>query len=160
MFENIEKYGGSKKKIYLGGASAGGYLAALVGLDKKYLAAHGIDANDIDGLVPLTPQMITHFTVRKERGMSCQQPMVDEMAPLYHSRKDAPPMLVITGDRNLELWGRYEENAYFVWMMRGAAHSDIELYDLQGHDHGKKVSPGLPLMLRYVKKRSGPHKNP
>ena len=92
--------------------------------------------------------------------MSYQQPVVDEMAPLYHARKDAPPILVITGDRNLELWGRYEENAYFVRMMRVAEHPDIELYELQGHDHGEMVSPGLRLMLRYVKKRSGPHKNP
>lgn len=155
VFDNIEKYGGSKKKIYLSGASAGGYLAALVALDKKYLAAHGIDANDIAGLVPLTPQMITHFTVRKERGLSYQQPVVDEMAPLYHVRKDAPPVLVITGDRNLELWGRYEENAYFVRMMKVAEHPDIELYELQGHDHLEMASPGLHLVLRYVKKRGG-----
>jgi hypothetical protein len=34
------------------------------------------------------------------------------MAPLYHVRKDAPPLLLITGDRDLELLGRYQENAY------------------------------------------------
>ena len=155
VFDNIEKYGGSKKKIYLSGASAGGYLSAMVGLDKKYLAAHGIDANDVAGLIPLTPQTITHFTIRRERGLSNLQPVVDEMAPLYHVRKDAPPMLLITGDRELELWGRYEENAYFVRMMKVVGHPRIELYELQGHNHGEMTPPGNRLLLRYVKKDSG-----
>jgi hypothetical protein len=30
-----------------------------------------------------------------------------DMAPLFHVRPDAPPMLFITGDRNLEMLGRY-----------------------------------------------------
>lgn len=155
VFDNIEKYGGSKKKIYLSGASAGGYLSSMVGLDKKYLAAHGIDADDVAGLIPLTPQTITHFTIRRERGLSNLQPVVDEMAPLYHVRKDAPPMLLITGDRELELWGRYEENAYFVRMMKVVGHPRIQLYELQGHNHGEMTPPGNRLLLRYVKKDSG-----
>lgn len=155
VFANIAKYGGSPDKIYLSGASAGGYLAAMVGLDKKYLAAHGIDADKLAGLVPLTGQMVTHFTVRQERGGSNLQPVVDEMAPLYHVRKDAPPVLVITGDRELELWGRYEENAYFVRMMKVVGHPDITLYELQGHDHGETTPTGNRLLLRHVKTKSG-----
>ena len=155
VFANIARYGGSPDKIYLSGASAGGYLAAMVGLDKKYLAAHGIDADKLAGLVPLTGQMVTHFTVRQERGGSNLQPVIDEMAPLYHVRKDAPPILVITGDRELELWGRYEENAYFVRMMRVVGHPDITLYELQGHDHGETTPTGNRLLLRHVKTKCG-----
>ena len=155
VFANIAKYGGSPDKIYLSGASAGGYLAAMVGLDKKYLAAHGIDADKLAGLVPLTGQMVTHFTVRQERGGSNLQPVVDEMAPLYHVRKDAPPVLVITGDRELELLGRYEENAYFVRMMKVVGHPDITLYELQGHNHGETTPTGNRLLLRHVKTKSG-----
>lgn len=150
-FQNIAKYGGSPDKIYLSGASAGGYLAALIGLDKKYLAKHGIDANKLAGVVPLTGQMITHFAIRQERGGSDLQPVVDDMAPLYHVRKDAPPFLVITGDRELELLGRYEENAYFVRMMKLAGHTDITLYELQGHNHGETTPTGNRLLLRFVK---------
>ena len=155
VFANIAKYGGSPDKIYLSGASAGGYLAAMVGLDKKYLGAHGIDADKLAGIVPLTGQMVTHFTIRQERGGSNLQPVVDEMAPLFHVRKDAPPVLVITGDRELELWGRYEENAYFVRMMKVVGHPDVTLYELQGHDHGETTPTGNRLLLRYVKTKSG-----
>jgi acetyl esterase/lipase len=155
VHKNIRRYGGSPEKIFLSGASAGGYLAAMVGLDKHYLKAHGIDANRLKGLVPLTGQMITHFTIRKERGGSNLQPVIDEMAPLYHIRKDAPPTLVITGDREMELWGRYEENAYFVRMMKVIGHPDIQLFELQGHDHGELTPPANRLLLRHVKQRTG-----
>jgi len=155
VMKNIRRFGGSPEKIFLSGASAGGYLAAMVGLDKHYLKTHGLDANRLKGLVPLTGQMITHFTIRKERGGSNLQPVIDEMAPLYHIRKDAPPTLVITGDRELELWGRYEENAYFVRMMKVIGHPDIQLYELQGHDHGELTPPANRLLLRHVKQRTG-----
>ncbi len=155
VFKNIRSYGGNPDKIFLSGASAGGYLASMVALDKKYLNTHGIDANRLAGLVPLTGQMVTHFTIRQERGGSKLQPVIDDMAPLYHIRKDAPQILVITGDRELELWGRYEENAYFVRMMKVIGHPDIKLYELQGHDHGETTPTGNRLLLRYVKTRTG-----
>jgi len=155
VYKNIRRYGGNPEKIFLSGASAGGYLATMVTLDKKYLQSHGLDANRLMGLVPITGQMVTHFTIRRERGGSNLQPVIDEMAPLYHIRKDAPPMLVITGDRELELWGRYEENAYFVRMMKVVGHKDIQLLELQGHDHGEATPPANRLLLRYVKQRTG-----
>lgn len=84
-----------------------------MGLDRRWLAANYIDADLIAGLVPYSGHSITHMTVRAERGIGDKQPIVDELAPLFHVRKDAPPMLLITGDRDLELLGRYEETAYF-----------------------------------------------
>lgn len=154
VFQNIEKYGGSPDRIFVTGHSAGGYLAMMLGLDKKYLAAHGIDADRIAGLMPLSGQAITHFTVRKERGMSEKQPLIDEMAPLYHVRADAPPMLLITGDRELELLGRYEENAYLWRMLKLAGHKDVELHELKGLDHGGMVAPSFDLLIPFVSTRT------
>ena len=149
-FHNIERYGGSAKRIYVSGHSAGGYLAAMVGLDRRWLAAHQIDANSIAGLIPCSGQAITHFTIRAERGIGDKQPVVDDLAPLYHVRKDAPPLLLITGDRELELLGRYEENSYLWRMMKVVGHQHTELHELKGCDHGTMVEPGLPLLLRFV----------
>jgi acetyl esterase/lipase len=149
-FHNIERYGGSTKRIFVSGHSAGGYLAAMVGLDKRWLAVHQINANSIAGLVPCSGQAITHFTIRAERGIGDKQPVVDDLAPLYHVRKDAPPLLLITGDRELELLGRYEENAYLWRMMKLVGHPQTELHELKGCDHGKMVEPGLPLLLQFV----------
>ena len=112
-FANVEKYGGSKKKVFVSGHSAGGYLTSMIGLDKKWLKAHDVDADQIAGLVPFSGQAVTHFTIRAERNIPDTRPVIDELAPLYHVRKDSPPLLIISGDRNKELRGRYEETAYF-----------------------------------------------
>lgn len=151
VFENIEKYGGDPDKIFISGHSAGGYLASMVGLDKSWLEKYGIDANDIAGLIPFSGHTITHFTIRNERGIPGHQPLIDEFAPLYHVRADAPPLLLITGDRELELLGRYEENAYMMRMMCVAGHKDTRIMELDGYDHGME-QPAYPLLVKEVKR--------
>lgn len=152
VFKNIQKYGGDPKKIVVSGHSAGGYLACMIGLDKHYLAAYGIDANSIEKLVPFSGQMITHFVTRKERGIRETQPVVDEFAPLFHVRADAPPLYLITGDRELEMLGRYEENAYMNRMMKISGHKTTTLYELDGFDHGGMAEPAFDLLLKILKK--------
>ncbi len=151
VFKNIGKYGGDPKKIVVAGHSAGGYLTAMIGLDKHYLASYGIDANSIFKLVPFSGQMITHFVVRKEKGMPNTQPLIDEFAPLFHVRADAPPLYLITGDRELEMLGRYEENAYMARMMKVSGHKQTRLYELDGFDHGGMAEPAFDLLLKILK---------
>lgn len=159
-FKNIGKYGGDTKLIFVSGHSAGGYLGMMVGLDKKYLNRYGIDANSIAGLIPFSGQAITHFTIRKEKGIKEIQPTIDEYAPLYHVRSDAAPLILITGDKEMELLGRYEENAYLSRMMKLAGHKRTKLYELEGFDHGGMAEPAFPLLLKEVSdfiKEISPH---
>ena len=148
-FRNIARYGGDPKRIFVTGHSAGGYLTSMIGLDKRWLAECGIDADQIAGLIPLSGHTITHMTVREERGIPQKQPVVDEFAPLYHVRPDAPPVLLITGDREMEMLGRYEENAYFMRMLKVNGHEDVTLYELQGYGHGM-FDPAVAPMLRWM----------
>lgn len=150
VYKNIESYGGRSDLIFVSGHSAGGYLTAMIGLDKKYLAAHDIDADQIAGLIPFSGNVINHLTVRAEQGIPITQPTIDAMAPLYHVRPDAPPILLITGDREKELVGRYEENAYFWRMMQVVGHPDTRIFELDGYGHGM-VEPATPLLLDMVK---------
>ena len=149
-FKNIARYGGATNRIFLSGHSAGGYLAAMLTLDKRWLAKHGIDANLIAGVIPFSGQAITHFTVRKERGIDSKQPIIDDLAPLYHVRSNAPPILLITGDREMELLGRYEENAYLWRMLKETGHPDVRLHELQGYNHGQMAEPAYPLLLKFI----------
>lgn len=158
VFNHIESFGGDSSLIFLSGHSAGGYLVSMVGLDKKWLSQYNIDANRIAGLIPFSGHTITHFTVREERGIDGKQPVIDELAPLYHVRKDAPPVLLITGDRELELLGRYEENAYMMRMMKVAGHKDTRLYELDGYGHGM-TEPAFPLLLKEVERIMDKKKN-
>ena len=149
VFSNIAGFGGDPDLIFVSGHSAGGYLTSMVGLDQRWLQKHDIDANHIAGLIPLSGHTITHFTVREERGIEDTRPVVDELAPLYHVRDDAPPLLLITGDRELEILGRYEENAYLMRMMHVVGHPDTRLFELDGYGHGM-TEPAFPLLIREV----------
>lgn len=150
VFQHIESYGGNAELIFISGHSAGGYLGMMITLNKQYLSAYGIDANNIAALIPFSGQAITHFTIRQEQGIKNTQPTIDEFAPLYFIRPDAPPMLLITGDRELELLGRYEENAYLMRMMKLAGNEQTILYELQGFNHGNMPVPAFPLLLQKI----------
>ena len=85
-------------------------------------------------------------------GIPGTQPLVDEMAPLFFVRKDAPPYLMITGDRELELLGRYEENAYMMRMMKVVGHPETQLLELDGYGHSM-TEPAYPLLLNFLKEQ-------
>jgi acetyl esterase/lipase len=150
VFKNIQKFGGDTSQIYVSGHSAGGYLTMMIGMDKKWLAKYNIDANRIAGLIPFSGQAITHFTIRKERGIPGKQPIIDEYAPLYHVRADVPPMTLITGDRELELLGRYEETAYLLRMMKLVGNTTTVSYELDGFDHVGMAKPAFQILLRVI----------
>ena len=149
VYDNIEKYGGSKSLIFLSGHSAGGYISSMLGLDKSYLNKYDIDPNTLAGLIPLSGHTITHMTVREEMGIPITKPFVDNMSPLFHIGPDTPPYIMITGDRELELLGRYEENAYMQRMMLVVGNEKSELYEIEGYGHNM-VYPSIPILLKRV----------
>lgn len=159
VFKHIGQYGGNTDHIVLSGHSAGGYLDMMITFDKSYLAKYGIDPNRIAEVIPLSGQAITHFTVRHENGINSLQPVIDHYAPLYFVRKDLPKMLLITGDREMELLGRYEENAYLERMIRLNGDQEIRLIELHGLNHGTMLGPGLALLIEEVKKLQLPGNN-
>ena len=75
-----------------------------------------------------------------------------EFAPLYYVRPDAPPLIIVSGDRELEMLGRYEENAYFWRMMKVVGHKQVYIYELGGHDHGAMVKPAFHILKNHVKR--------
>jgi len=150
-FSNIDKYGGNNKKIFVCGHSAGGYLTLMIGLDKKWLKYYSIDADSVAGLFPLSGQAISHFAYRETKGMKNTQPLIDEFAPLYYVRNCTPPMVLVTGDRELEMLGRYEENAYLWRMMQLVGHKQTYLYELDGFNHGAMSSPAFHIVKNHIK---------
>ena len=153
VFENISRHGGDSNSIFVAGHSAGGYLTSMVGFDKSYLAAHGVDADNIAGLFPFSGHTITHFTPREERQIPNTRPIIDSLAPLYHTRMDAPPVVLLTGDRELEMLGRYEENAYFWRMLEVVGHPNAELIELEGFNHGEMAKPASLIVVKRMKQR-------
>ena len=156
VMEHIAEYGGDPARVYVSGHSAGGYLTSMVGLDTTYLAEYGRHPDSLAALIPFSGHTITHFTIRQERGQDWDDVVVDTYAPLQHLRPAAPPLLIITGDRERELYGRYEENAYFWRMLKLAGHPATWLYEMQGFDHGGMARPASILALDYIQGRLQP----
>lgn len=152
VFKNIKEYGGDSSKIFVSGHSAGGYLTSMIGLDKKWLKNYDIEADSIAGLIPYSGQAITHFAHRQINNIPELQPTVDEYAPLFHIRKEAPPYIIITGDEDLELYGRYEENLYLWRMLKLVGHPDVQIFKLDGHNHGDMVSPAHHILKQQIKR--------
>lgn len=152
VFNNIEQYGGNAENIFVSGHSAGGYLTLMVGLDKSYLEKYGIDADKIRGLIPISGQTNTHFTIRKERNLPADIPVIDNFAPINQSRKNSPPTLLISGDRELEIPARYEENLHLETILKSLGNKNVVLYELQGFNHVNVAIPGYFLLLEWIRK--------
>lgn len=149
-FTHAGEYGGDPSKIFVTGHSAGGFLTSMVGLDKSRLANYGLDADSIRGLIPYSGQVITHFSDRQTKGIGQLTPYVDANAPLFYVRGDSAPYVIITGDAELELYGRYEENLYMWRMMKLAGHPDVSIYKLDGYSHGDMAQPAHHILKNEI----------
>lgn len=149
--DNIRQFNGDPEKIFISGHSAGGYLALMIGLNERYLRKYNMEANSLAGVIPFSGQAITHFTARKEKGFAEKQPTIDELAPLFWVRQDAPPIILLTGDRNKEMLGRYEENAYLKRMLDVVGHEKTTLIEFEGYGHDMTY-PGFPILADRINK--------
>lgn len=150
-FENIENYGGNKDQIYVSGHSAGGYLTLMVTLAKEYMEKYGADADKIAKAYPVSGQTVTHYTIRKERGLPDGLPVIDEYAPMSHAGRGGAPLVLISGDRDLEMLARYEENAHLQALLKNFGHDSV-LYEMQGFDHGTVLAPASALISSDIKR--------
>lgn len=150
VMKHIADYGGRTDRIFVSGHSAGGYLTLMLALDKQYLSRFGADADKIAAYLPISGQTVTHFTIRKERGLPDGIPVVDEYAPVNKARRDTPPLVLLTGDKSLEMASRYEENALLESVLRNLGNKNVKLYEMQGFDHGQVCAPACVFVANYL----------
>ena len=158
--QHIAEHGGDATRVFVGGHSAGGYLALMLGLDPQYLKAVGLELSSIAGLIPISGQTMTHYTVRGERGVGMYSITADEAAPVHYARKDTPPFLVLYADHDMA--ARAEENAYFVAIMKAAGNKSITGKLITDRTHGTiagKISeendPARVAMLEFIEHTAG-----
>jgi acetyl esterase/lipase len=131
---HIAGHGGDPERVFIGGHSAGGYLALMVALDPRFLRECGLEPSAIAGAIPVSGQTMTHYTVRKERGLGKYTITADEAAPVYHARKDTPPMLVLYADRDMP--AREAENEYLVEILKATGNKRVQGLLIRDRDHG------------------------
>jgi pimeloyl-ACP methyl ester carboxylesterase len=132
----------------------------MVGVDPQYLGRYGHELSDLAGLIPVSGQMVTHFTVRSEQGLPSEHPVIDAAAPIYYIGAGIPPVLAIAGSQDMP--ARPEENRYFVASLKAAEHPDAEYREFEGRTHGTIVTqipeagdPVAMAMIGFISRLSG-----
>ncbi len=98
---NARRFGGDPSRLFLVGHSGGAYIAAMLALEARWLAAAGLSRDDIRGVVgvsglydvaPAEDPRIAESFGGEDASPSLQ--------PAAHASADAPPMLLIAGGRD------------------------------------------------------------
>lgn len=154
VLRNISKYGGDPEKVFVSGISAGGYLAAMIGMDPQWLEKYQISNRSLAGIIPVSAQVTTHFQVKKLRGDTAPslKPVIDEYAPLFYASKDLPPICLLTGDRKIEFKSRVEENDFLAVTLKNLGHPMSEFHEMPGLDHGHAAGGAALLMPAFIEK--------
>jgi acetyl esterase/lipase len=92
VVNNIAKYGGNTNRIFVGGHSAGGHLAALLALNPKYLAAQNLSARQIKGTLCLSGAY--DVSDGKEKVFGSDTALRKEASPLFQITNNASPFLI------------------------------------------------------------------
>jgi acetyl esterase/lipase len=157
---NAVDYGLDSARLFIGGASAGAYLTAMLAMDPRHLAESGADPATLRGAILLSAQLTTHFNVRVQRGASKDAIVSDEASPLYFARRETMPLLLLTGDADIA--ARREENALFTAVLKSLGHRDIAFHVVSDRDHGgvcnrigEPGDPAAALILDFIRRAGG-----
>lgn len=157
--KHIAEHGGDPRKVFIGGHSAGATLALLVGMDPERLKPHGLTLGSVAGIAQVSAQVLTHYTIREERGQPRYAITCDEAAPAFHIRKALPPILTIYAQN--DMLSRAEENMFFVTTLKAAGHAETYSLRVDDRDHasvGHSIrhldDPARLAILNFIAKQS------
>jgi acetyl esterase/lipase len=102
--DNIARYGGDPDRIVLAGHSAGAYIAVMLALDRRYLAAAGVDPGVVRAAAGLAGPY-DFYPFDKKRSIDAMSLAPDPRAtqPITFARRDAPPLWLATGTHDTEV---------------------------------------------------------
>ena len=152
MFKHLEELSVNKDLVFLGGMSAGAYLAAMAAMAPHMLGKYGLTNSVFAGLMLISGQMTTHFRLKQDLNYQSEQvhPVIDQYAPLHYASKDIPPVLFVTGGSDLDMPARPEENAFMAATLRSMGHRHVKYYSLPGHNHGAAFESCDYLLMQFI----------
>ena len=101
--DHVAEFGGDPKRIAVAGHSAGAYTAAMLALDRRWLAAAGVDPAIIKAVVGLSGpyDFYPYAPGSSDRRDAGADPAATQ--PINFARADAPPMLLVTSTGDTEV---------------------------------------------------------
>ena len=130
--QNIERYGGDSRRVFVMGHSAGAHIALLLAMDRRYLAAVGASADDLRGVIGLSGPYDFKLDSDLLRAVFGSARDVEQTQPVYFARGDAPPLLLIHGTDDVVCWDRH--SIRLTELVRAAGgRAELRLYPGLGH---------------------------
>ena len=101
VYEDIAQYGGDPDRIILAGHSAGAYNVMMAALEGQWLSKKGVDPGAIAGVVGMAGPY-DFYPFDSESTIAAFGPASDPEATqtFNHVRGDAPPVLLIHGEKD------------------------------------------------------------
>ncbi len=100
LHTNAGNYGLDTSNLFVSGFSAGGHLSALLAMDERYLAAHGLSVSDIRAAIPVAGGYdMEDYYVAIEEGMG-QDVAIGHVLGVFGPREslpDASPLTYLQG---------------------------------------------------------------
>ena len=97
-FANITQYGGNPGRLFVAGHSAGGYIAAMLALDPRWLEGAGIRNTQLAGWVGMAgPYDFLPITGRDLRPVFNYPDTPADSQPIAHVSASVPSALLVTG---------------------------------------------------------------
>ncbi len=132
-YHKITAYHGDPAQIYVMGHSAGAHIAMLAALDPQYLARCDMDSSAIKGIIGLAgPYDFLPFTGDATKTALGQWPQLSQTQPINYVRRDAPPMLLLTGDKDTTVLPR-NTTALATAIKAAGGKASVKIYS--GVDH-------------------------
>lgn len=98
---HADDWGADPQRLFLMGQSAGAYNVVMLGLERQWLGRAGVPEGAVKGVIGLSGPYDFHpFTSDSARAAFGHAPGPALTQPINHVRADAPPMLLLTGDRD------------------------------------------------------------
>lgn len=169
-YSSLPASGGDPSRFFIGGHSAGAYLAARVALDSKPLAEVGLSPNIFSGVVAvsgaafdLTDAQTYHLGAKPrhyEARFRCGDPTEKwkrQASPITYATRHAPPFLVLyAGGESRPL--RRQSHLLHEALQRNQTPSELVVVPGQSHKRivltlSRSDKTSAPAILRFIARR-------
>ena len=131
----IARYGGDPERIVLAGHSSGGYLVALLGTDRRWLAAAGMDRDQLRGVVPISGFFhVERLAPERPKSVWGEDAATwRDASPAEHVDPKIPPTLLLYADGDDD--ARKAENIDFAAALEAQGVGHVAISEIPRRDH-------------------------